>query len=170
MAVLCSPLAHMACNRVNLMSPWVWPMMPKRIFSMLRTHGINEFKRSYGTGVPGQYVQMLQWDVNAWYGQDLENKPYLAIGPDGRILVADPLYAVIYVYDPDGSYVATLQDVTLGLGMVSGLAVSDDGLLYVSDGKNNVIHVYLYPNLSSTAKVTSTAPAIETETIATPQD
>ena len=123
-----------------------------------------------GTGVPGQYVQMLQWDVNAWYGQDLENKPYLAIGPDGRILVADPLYAVIYVYDPDGSYVATLQDVTLGLGMVSGLAVSDDGLLYVSDGKNNVIHVYHYPNLSSTAKVTSTAPAIETETIAIPQD
>ncbi len=119
-----------------------------------------------GTGVPGEYVALRQWDVNAWYGQDLENKPYLTIAPDGRILVADPIYAVIYVYDPDGTYVATLQDVNSGLGMVSGLAVSNDGLLYVSDGKNNVIHVYTYPTLVKSPSITSTP----IETAETPQE
>ena len=119
-----------------------------------------------GTGVPGEYVALRQWDVNAWYGQDLENKPYLTIAPDGRILVADPIYAVIYVYDPDGTYVATLQDVNSGLGMVSGLAVSNDGLLYVSDGKNNVIHVYTYPTLVKSPSITSTP----IETTETPQE
>jgi sugar lactone lactonase YvrE len=119
-----------------------------------------------GTGVPGEYVALRQWDVNAWYGQDLENKPYLTIAPDGRILVADPIYAVIYVYDPDGTYVATLQDVNSGLGMVSGLVVSNDGLLYVSDGKNNVIHVYTYPTLVKSPSITSTP----IETVETPQE
>ena len=104
------------------------------------------------TGNNAGYAPLYQWDVNSWYGQDLENKPYIAIGSDGRILVADPIFSSITLFEPDGTYVATLQDANNGLGMASGLAVTDDGLLLVSDGSNNVIHVYEYPIVEALPK------------------
>ena len=36
------------------------------------------------------FVPFLQWDVNAWYGQSLENKPLITINAAGHVFVTDP--------------------------------------------------------------------------------
>ena len=31
-----------------------------------------------------------EWPLDAWYGQSLDNKPYLAAGPSDRVCATDP--------------------------------------------------------------------------------
>ncbi len=36
------------------------------------------------------YTPLRQWDVDAWYGQSLENKPFIAVDNRGHVFITDP--------------------------------------------------------------------------------
>ncbi len=38
----------------------------------------------------GVYNPLRSWDLQAWYGQSLENKPYLTVDTKGNLFVSDP--------------------------------------------------------------------------------
>jgi len=38
----------------------------------------------------GSYIALESWDIAGWYGQSLDNKPFLDEDGQGNIFVADP--------------------------------------------------------------------------------
>ena len=88
----------------------------------------------------GEYTFVSQWPVDAWYGQSLENKPYLATDAQGRLYATDPESYRVLVFAKDGKFLTTWGENGTGdtqFGIVSGVAVNSQGQIYVVDSGNN---------------------------------
>ncbi len=87
------------------------------------------------------------WDITGWYGQSLDNKPFLTVGDDLNIYVADPELSRILVFDPDGTFQYYFGDSSVGInniGIVSDVISDGEGGLWVSDSQDNrLIHFTL---------------------------
>ncbi|HLF89532.1 MAG TPA: flippase activity-associated protein Agl23 [Anaerolineales bacterium] len=98
---------------------------------------------------PLNYIPLKSWDITGWYGQSLENKPYLAVdGEGGRLLVADPEGYRVLEFTAEGDFVRYWGDystATDGFGLVSGVAFDADGGVWVSDGANNWLLHFTLP-------------------------
>ena len=82
------------------------------------------------------------WDVAAWYGQSLENKPYLAVDGQGRVFASDPDGYRILVFDNEGQALFFWGDFGVGLdafGLPASVAVGPEGVVWVSDSRNSRI-------------------------------
>jgi sugar lactone lactonase YvrE len=75
----------------------------------------------------------------AWDNQSITNKPYLALRPEGQIVVTYPDEGKMVVYTREGQQVSTTQ--TLPGGTAVGVAVGPNGRTYTVDGKNGVVVV-----------------------------
>lgn len=94
------------------------------------------------------FVPYLQWDVNAWYGQSLDNKPLIAVDAAGHIFVTDPEGFRILEFDSTGKFVRTWGDYGVGaseIGLAGGVAVDSDGNVWVADAGNQRIMKFLLP-------------------------
>ncbi len=93
-----------------------------------------------GEGVE-TYVFVLKIDVNGWFGQSLDNKPFVAVDGQGRIYITDPEGFRLVVFGPDGVYRNTIGEAgDQLLTLLSAVAVADDGTVLVSEpGANRVI-------------------------------
>ncbi len=90
-----------------------------------------------------EYAPVLEWTIDAWYGQSLENKPYLGINEDGSLCTTDPEGFRILCFDATGQFL-------LGWGgafgiepnqfnVLSGIDISEDGQVWVVDSGNHRI-------------------------------
>jgi uncharacterized protein (TIGR03663 family) len=80
-----------------------------------------------------------EWAVDAWYGQSLDNKPYLAAGPDDRVCASDPEGYRVLCFGSDGVFDLAWGEYGAGadqFGLVGGLDFADDGSIWVSDAGN----------------------------------
>jgi DNA-binding beta-propeller fold protein YncE len=97
----------------------------------------------------GTSFSMLRaWEVKAWVGESLDNKPFIAAMPGGRLLVADPEGYRVLKFDQEGKLIMGWGDYSTesdGFGLVSGVAVALDGSVWVSDGANNRILKFNLP-------------------------
>jgi predicted membrane-bound mannosyltransferase len=85
------------------------------------------------------YGVSLSWDVSAWNGQSLDNKPFLTVDGEGHIFAVDPEGYRILEFASDGTIFRTWGDYSLdtdGFGLASGVAVDPQGNIWVSDGAN----------------------------------
>jgi predicted membrane-bound mannosyltransferase/DNA-binding beta-propeller fold protein YncE len=85
------------------------------------------------------YGVSLSWDVNAWNGQSLDNKPFLTVDGDGNVFAVDPEGYRILEFGSDGNIIRTWGDYSLdtdGFGLASGVAVDPQSNIWVSDGAN----------------------------------
>ncbi|TFH34236.1 MAG: hypothetical protein E4G99_09910, partial [Anaerolineales bacterium] len=93
--------------------------------------------------VPDQYEPVLEWDIDAWYGQSLENKPYLGSNQDGVICTTDPEGFRVLCFESTGEFL-------LGWGgefgveanqfnLLSGIDIDSRGQVWVVDSGNNRI-------------------------------
>jgi len=89
-----------------------------------------------------------QWEVFGWYGQSLENKPFIAVNKEGHVFVTDPeLYRVIE-FTSDGEVVRTWGDFgesPTTFGLASGIAVDAEGHIWVTDGQFNRVMRFTLP-------------------------
>lgn len=87
------------------------------------------------------YNSVNTWDVNAWYGQSLENKPFIAVDKNQNIFISDPEGCRVIEFTSAGTPVRTWGDCGFAQNQFSlpvGLAVDKSGGLWVSDaGENN---------------------------------
>jgi predicted membrane-bound mannosyltransferase/DNA-binding beta-propeller fold protein YncE len=91
-------------------------------------------------------VFLKKWDVEGWYGQSLDNKPYLTVGADGILYASDPELSRIIAYTPDGEVAAVWGSEGVGpanLYFPTGLAADPQGGIWVCDTKNNRIQYFL---------------------------
>jgi hypothetical protein len=90
----------------------------------------------------------LSWDIDGWYGQSLDNKPYIAVDQYDRIFVADPESARILVFSNTGEVIGYIGSSEIGFdsfGLVSGLAIDNKGGLWVTDSRKNRIQYFILP-------------------------
>ncbi len=88
----------------------------------------------------GSFQPVNEWLIEGWYGQSLNNKPYLAVGPDGQVCASDPEGFRILCFASDGVFTVGWGSQGIGseqFGMPVGVAFDAQGELWVVDTENN---------------------------------
>ena len=91
------------------------------------------------------YFATREWNITGWYGQSLDNKPYLRVSPTGHVYVSDPEGYRILEFTSGGEFVRYWGDYGNGQSnfiLPTGLAIDPkDNSLWVADsGNNRIMH------------------------------
>jgi sugar lactone lactonase YvrE len=92
------------------------------------------------TGV--NFTPSQQFNVDAWFSQSVENKPFLAVDESGHIFITDPEGYRVLEFNADGSFLrgwGSYSANTDGFGLPAGIAVDAMDSVWVSDAANNVL-------------------------------
>jgi len=96
----------------------------------------------------GQYVVISSWEISGWYGQSLDNKPYLTVDEYNRVFVSDPESSRILVFSTEGEFIGywgSFESGVEGFGLVSGMAIDGQVGIWVTDGSKNRIQYFILP-------------------------
>jgi DNA-binding beta-propeller fold protein YncE len=83
---------------------------------------------------------MRSWPVQAWAGESLDNKPYLAVDSRGQVYVTDPEGYRVIVFSNDGQPLGTFGQYGPepdAFGLPVGIVIGLDDSVWVSDAGNN---------------------------------
>ncbi len=96
----------------------------------------------------GEYIPVQSWDIVGWYGQSLDNKPYIAVDTRGHLFVADPESYRILQFTTQGEFVRYWGDFGSeadGFDLPSAVAADSDGGVWVSDTNNGRVMHFTLP-------------------------
>jgi DNA-binding beta-propeller fold protein YncE len=94
------------------------------------------------------YSPTAQWDVAAWYGQSLDNKPYIAVDTLGHVFISDPEGFRVIEFTTQGKFIrlwGTYGTGTDAFALLSGIATDANGNVWVVDSGNNRIMEFSTP-------------------------
>jgi len=94
------------------------------------------------------FIPDKQWDVYGWFGQSLENKPYIAVNDAGHVFITDPDGYRVMEFDSDGKLLRVwgdFGDSISSFGLPSGITVDQEGGVWVSDSLNNRLMRFTMP-------------------------
>jgi sugar lactone lactonase YvrE len=93
------------------------------------------------------FTPVAKWDLSAWYGQSLDNKPYLAVDNQGHVFVTDPDGYRVIEFTTNGDFIRFWGDygsTAEMFGMPAGIAVDASGGIWITDaGNNRLMHFSL---------------------------
>lgn len=100
-----------------------------------------------GGGV--NYFSVASWDVDAWTSDSLDNKPFLALAQDGDVYITDPDAGRIIRFDSTGVFKQLWggYDNTYMMGIISGIATTAEGNVWVSDALSNTLLEFTPPEV-----------------------
>jgi predicted membrane-bound mannosyltransferase/sugar lactone lactonase YvrE len=81
-----------------------------------------------------------EWSIEGWYGESLENKPFLAISDEGHVCLSDPEGYRVLCYSKEGTFIIGWGDYGANgssFGLINGIAFTDDEKVWVVDSGNN---------------------------------
>jgi DNA-binding beta-propeller fold protein YncE len=91
-----------------------------------------------------EYYPIREWEIVGWYGQSLDNKPYLAVDSQGYIYVSDPEGYRILQFNSEGEFILYWGDYGPeldGFILPVGVATDAEGGVWVADsGNNRILH------------------------------
>jgi uncharacterized protein (TIGR03663 family) len=96
----------------------------------------------------GSFRPLSSWEVHAWFGSSLDNKPYLAVDQLGRVYATDPEGYRVLVFTPEGEILIFWGDYSLGsdgFGLAGAIASDPFGGVWVSDTGNSRIMYFIFP-------------------------
>jgi predicted membrane-bound mannosyltransferase/DNA-binding beta-propeller fold protein YncE len=95
----------------------------------------------------GNYLPVRNWDVVAWYGQSLDNKPYIAVDKRGHVFITDPEGYRVLEFTNEGEFIHYWGDFGVGpdgFNIPNGIMVDPSGGLWVADSGNaRIMHFSL---------------------------
>lgn len=94
------------------------------------------------------YRVVASWDVSAWYGSSLENKPFIAVDASGNVFITDPESFRVVEFNNAGEVLRVwgeLGTAPAGFNLASGIMVDREGMIWVSDGINNNLQRFELP-------------------------
>jgi uncharacterized protein (TIGR03663 family) len=107
----------------------------------------NQRIQSFSPDGEGGYSPVNTWDVYAWFGESLDNKPYLAADEQGHVFATDPEGYRVLEFSSEGEIVRYWGDYGLGaegFGLAGAVAVDPAGGVWASDpGNNRLMHFSL---------------------------
>jgi sugar lactone lactonase YvrE len=86
-----------------------------------------------------------EWQVNGWYSQSIDNKPYIAADSQNRIYVTDPEGFRVLIFDAFGNYLGrfgTYGTEANQFALPVGIAIDGQDNVYVVDAHNNRVLKY----------------------------
>ena len=94
-----------------------------------------------------QFRSVRLWEVDAWSSDTLENKPFLALDPDGTVYITDPDRGRVIGFDSEGNFKILWGgfDNSYLMGVISGIAATSDGTVWVSDATSNTLLLFQPP-------------------------
>ena len=94
------------------------------------------------------FIPEKAWDVFGWFGQSLDNKPFIAVDQSGHVFVTDPEQYRVIEFTDSGEVVRTwgdFGDSPSTFGLTSGIAVDAQGHVWVTDALYNRILRFTLP-------------------------
>ena len=92
------------------------------------------------------YSPLLEWTVEGWYGNSLENKPFVSVAGNGNVFITDPELCRVIEFTAEGVPVRVWDGCNSGaFGLPSGIAADAAGGVWVSDARNGAL-VYFRTN------------------------
>lgn len=94
------------------------------------------------------YGYLREWQLSAWEGQSVNNKPYIDVDRNGHVFVTDPDAYRILEFDNVGNFIRGWGDYSSGIdgfGLPIGIAVDLEGKVWVSDGENGYMLRFSMP-------------------------
>jgi sugar lactone lactonase YvrE len=94
------------------------------------------------------FLPESQWEVYGWFGQSLENKPYLTWTRMDHVFVTDPEGYRILEFDTDGKFIrgfsdwAGLQDIS---SLPAGIVEDGEGRIWISDAGSGTLLRFTLP-------------------------
>lgn len=98
--------------------------------------------------VSGNYSPLINWDVVAWYGQSLENKPYLTVDNNGNLYTTDPEGNRVLHFTTTGTFVNYFGDYGTdpnSFNLPDGITTDITGGIWVADAGNGRIMHFTIP-------------------------
>ncbi len=93
------------------------------------------------------FVAQAEWFVEGWYGNSLENKPFIAVGQNGNVFVTDPEMCRVIEFTLLGEALHAWDGCAGGaFQLPSGIAPDGMGGLWVSDAANGAL-VHFIPTV-----------------------
>ncbi|HEX7621503.1 MAG TPA: glycosyltransferase family 39 protein [Anaerolineales bacterium] len=88
------------------------------------------------------YTPFAEWPVDGWYGQSVENKPFIAVGATGNVTITDPELCRLITFSPNGQPIRMMDGCSAGtLLLPSGITYDASGGLWVTNaGNGTVVH------------------------------
>jgi len=98
----------------------------------------------------GNYLPLTSWEIAGWYGNSVDNKPYIAVDQMGHVFVTDPLGYRVLEFTTQGQFIRFWGDSGTGPDgfgqFINGIAVDSKGGVWVCDAFNNrIMHFTLPP-------------------------
>ncbi len=107
---------------------------------------------------------LFSWEVDAWEGDSINNKPYLAVNPQGHIFVTDPEAFRVLIFNAAGDYLGRFgqfSNESDGFGLPTGIKIDEDGNVYIADAANHTILKYAPPLSDPSVDTNSSANEVE---------
>jgi predicted membrane-bound mannosyltransferase/DNA-binding beta-propeller fold protein YncE len=93
----------------------------------------------------GSYIPVRSWDIVGWYGQSLDNKPYLSVADDGTVYATDPEGYRVLAFDENGDIAFYWGDFGVGtnqFGLTGAVGVDKEGNVWVTDTGNSRVMLF----------------------------
>jgi len=94
------------------------------------------------------FTPINNFDVNGWYGQSIDNKPYLAVDKSDHIYITDPEIGRILEFSPTGEFLNGYQDINTSDDLHAnpfGIDIDENGILWFGDASANIISFIIIP-------------------------
>ena len=94
-----------------------------------------------------QFRAVSFWEVDAWQSQSLDNKPFLALDQNGRVILTDPDRGRVIVFDQNGQFEFLWGgfDNSYTMTTISGVTIAFNGDVWVTDSANNSLLKFVVP-------------------------
>ncbi len=102
----------------------------------------NQRVQVFAVGPDFTLTPLRQWDIFGWFGQSVNNKPYLAVDAQNHVFVGDPENYRVLEFDALGILLrwwGSWGTPPEGMGLVGGLATDGHGGLWVVDADHGQI-------------------------------
>jgi predicted membrane-bound mannosyltransferase/DNA-binding beta-propeller fold protein YncE len=96
----------------------------------------------------GLYTPVQEWEIFGWYGQSLDNKPFITVDGNGSVFVTDPEGYRILQFNQEGQFIRTWGDAGATpdrFQLPTGIAAAPDGSLWVTDAGNGRLMRFTLP-------------------------
>jgi uncharacterized protein (TIGR03663 family) len=100
----------------------------------------NQRVQIFESGADSMYSLVTFWEITGWYGQNLDNKPFITIGDDGLLYATDPEGARVLSFTTEGEFLQYWGEYSVGpegFGIAQGIASDGEGGIWVSDSYND---------------------------------
>jgi DNA-binding beta-propeller fold protein YncE len=93
------------------------------------------------------YTGIAEWLLDGWYGNSLDNKPFITVDLQGYVSVTDPELCRVLTFSPVGDPVRVWDGCSSGVFTIPSGIVSDGvGGLWISDAANGkLVHLPALP-------------------------